>query len=376
MGGPLAALRAAKAKTLSRDRLRKSAAKTDLRRAGGDRAASASKPAAKSRRKKRAAAAAVEDDGAATGSKEAMHAPAPRKRSGKRAAGGEEGGSARKKRKQKRRRVTEGKAGAAAPAGGDDSAASAAGVRDGGAAGVEERKSDKQRRRKLARAAELSPLQLAMRRKLMGGRFRWINEQLYTMRGDSALQLFTEEPELFEEYHSGFRKQVGSWPVNPVDLFIAWLRKRPQLSVADFGCGEAAIARSVRNRVHSFDLVAARPEITAADMAHVPLDDAAVDVAIFCLALMGTNVVDALLEARRVLKPSGTLMIAEVKSRLETDGCGGIPGFISALRKLGFDLKAHDDRNRMFVLFVFTRADREPKPSVSLSLKACRYKKR
>lgn len=37
-------------------------------------------------------------------------------------------------------------------------------------------------------------------------------------------------------------------------------------------------------------------------MAHVPLEDASVNVAVFCLSLMGTNLRDYLLEAHRVLK--------------------------------------------------------------------------
>jgi len=39
--------------------------------------------------------------------------------------------------------------------------------------------------------------------------------------------------------------------------------------VADFGCGDAKIARSVANVVHSFDLVALNEHVTACDMAHV-----------------------------------------------------------------------------------------------------------
>ena len=48
------------------------------------------------------------------------------------------------------------------------------------------------------------------------------------------------------------------------------------------------IMRDVK-KVHSFDLVAKFPHITATDMAKVPLPDACVDVGVFCLALMGTN---------------------------------------------------------------------------------------
>ena len=72
-------------------------------------------------------------------------------------------------------------------------------------------------------------------------------------------------------------------------------------------CGEATLAQSVPQTVHSFDLVAANDHVTACDMAHTPLPTGAVDVCIFCLSLMGTNISDFILEARRVLKNDGVV---------------------------------------------------------------------
>lgn len=72
--------------------------------------------------------------------------------------------------------------------------------------------------------------------------------------------------------------------------------------IADFGCGEAKLAASVAQKVHSFDLVASNDTVTACDMSKVPLSNASVDVVVFCLSLMGTNLRDYLLEANRVLK--------------------------------------------------------------------------
>lgn len=76
----------------------------------------------------------------------------------------------------------------------------------------------------------------------------------------------------------------------------------PTYVIADFGCGEAELSKSVKQKVHSFDLVATNDCVTACDMAHVPLADSSVDVAVFCLSLMGTNLHDYLVEANRVLK--------------------------------------------------------------------------
>lgn len=48
------------------------------------------------------------------------------------------------------------------------------------------------------------------------------------------------------------------------------LCSRPSsLVVADFGCGDCKIARSVKNRVHSFDLAATCELVTVCDMANV-----------------------------------------------------------------------------------------------------------
>ena len=71
------------------------------------------------------------------------------------------------------------------------------------------------------------------------------------------------------QYHEGFRSQVQDWPENPVDVFIRFLRKHPDLVVGDFGCGDAKIAESVSNKVHSFDLQSVNPRVTACDIANV-----------------------------------------------------------------------------------------------------------
>ena len=43
-------------------------------------------------------------------------------------------------------------------------------------------------------------------------------------------------------------------------------------------------------------------QVTAGDMSHTPLESQSVDIAVFCLSLMGTNIRDYIKEANRVLK--------------------------------------------------------------------------
>lgn len=61
--------------------------------------------------------------------------------------------------------------------------------------------------------------------KLKGSRFRYINEQLYTSTGEKAVKLFKDDPTAFNAYHEGYRLQVESWPMNPLDKIIKSFRK-------------------------------------------------------------------------------------------------------------------------------------------------------
>lgn len=236
----------------------------------------------------------------------------------------------------------------------------------------------------------LTPLQQKMMAKLTGSRFRWINEQLYTITSDKALELMKEQPQLFDEYHDGFRSQVTSWPENPVDVFVDQIQQRAKkpvnapgglpglqesrkIVIADMGCGEAQLAADIneffkkynkrakkyqqrKHQVHSFDLKRANPRITVADIRHVPLPDNSCTIVVFCLALMGTNFLDFIKEAYRILAPRGELWIAEIKSRF-ADEKG--EEFVNALKLMGFFHKKTDNENKMFTRFEFFKPPQE-----------------
>ncbi|KAI2636965.1 methyltransferase-domain-containing protein [Hypomontagnella submonticulosa] len=299
-------------------------------------------------------------------------------------------------------------------------------------------------------ALKLTPLQAAMREKLVSARFRHLNETLYTKPSADAFKLFEESPEMFQEYHEGFRRQVDVWPENPVEGYIKDIKlrgrqKAPQKSkhghpaapaasstgvsplprtngtcyIADLGCGDAKLAESLQSEqkklrlsVLSFDLQSPSPLVTRADIANLPLEDGSVDVVVFCLALMGTNWLDFVEEAYRILHWKGELWVAEIKSRFgqvgkgknnrngapvthsvgnrrksqgkkgkgkDMDGADGeedetelaievdgaddkreetdVSAFVEALRKRGFVLQgAVDLRNKMFVKMHFLKA--------------------
>lgn len=249
----------------------------------------------------------------------------------------------------------------------------------------------------------LTPLQQKMMAKLSGSRFRWINEQLYTITSENALKLIKEQPSLFDEYHQGFRSQVQSWPENPVNVFVNQIKersKRPvnapgglpglypnkEVVIADMGCGEAQLSLDVSKflsegnnkksknnkgkfsrkpniKVHSFDLKKVNERITVADIKNVPLPDGSCTIVVFCLALMGTNFLDFIEEAHRILAPRGELWIAEIKSRFtenekKTKEEVG-DEFVNAIKMSGFFHKSTDNSNKMFSRFEFFKPTKD-----------------
>ena len=166
-----------------------------------------------------------------------------------------------------------------------------------------------------------------------------------------------------------------------MDAAIAWLRARPrEWRVADLGCGDAALAAAVPQTVHSFDLMAVVPGVIACNMADLPLAPASVEVAVFCLSLMGTDYGLFLEEAARVLTPTGFLWIAEVQSRfMDGEGRSVADEFVAAVEELGFSLRRRDGSNSHFLVLEFQGLKgrgKRARASEWPPLRACQYKKR
>ncbi|KAJ8931778.1 hypothetical protein NQ314_015310 [Rhamnusium bicolor] len=63
-------------------------------------------------------------------------------------------------------------------------------------------------------------LRQKMLEKLKAARFRFLNEQIYTTDSKEAHKIFKSDPEAFRAYHEGYRQQVKTWPLNPLDVII------------------------------------------------------------------------------------------------------------------------------------------------------------
>ena len=195
------------------------------------------------------------------------------------------------------------------------------------------------------------------------GDFSKMNNRWYATGSDKTHTRLEANPEEWAHYHTMYQELRKSWDVVPFEEEIRWLEQRQGLTVGDFGCGEALIAAGVsdRHQVHSYDHVAVNETVFACDIAGgVNVDDDSLDVAIFCLSLMGANFTDYIREAHRCLRIDGDLHIWEPASKFDD-----IDRFASDLARLGFDVLPPQQRG----LFVRIRALKNATtPALNLAL--------
>ncbi len=179
---------------------------------------------------------------------------------------------------------------------------------------------------------DVDPADVKRRRRRYGD-FSAMNRVWNQTRSERTHARLQANPEEWAQYHTLYREARKDWAVVPYEEMIRWCQQRIGYVIGDFGCGEAKLAEAVSDRhiVHSFDHIAVNENVVACDMAHVPLDDETLDVAIFSLSLMGANFSDYLREAHRTLKLDGQLHIIEATSRF-TDR----EQFTKALKEFGF----------------------------------------
>ncbi len=195
------------------------------------------------------------------------------------------------------------------------------------------------------------------------GDFSKMNNRWYAAASQSTHARLAGNPEEWAHYHTMYQQLRKSWTVVPYKEEIQWLSERQRkLVVGDFGCGEALIAAAVsdRHQVHSFDHVAINDSVVACDIARVPMESGTLDVAIFCLSLMGANFTDYVREAHRCLRLDGLLHVWEPASYFSD-----VNRFCSALGRLGFDVMGPQTEG-LFVRVYAVRNAKKPDPTLVL----------
>ena len=170
------------------------------------------------------------------------------------------------------------------------------------------------------------------RRNFQYGDFSRMNARWSNSYSHTTYERLQGNPEEWMQYHTLYQEARKTWSVIPYEEAIKWLQKRSDLVVADFGCGEALIAKTLagKHTVHSFDFIAINDSVIECDITRVPLEDNCLDVAMFNLSLIGLNISDYIREAARTLKLDGQLWIYEVTSHIKD-----IQGFVRGLELAG-----------------------------------------
>ncbi|CAF1966188.1 unnamed protein product [Rotaria magnacalcarata] len=220
---------------------------------------------------------------------------------------------------------------------------------------------------------------------MVTSRFRYLNEKLYTTTSKEAQKMFEQDPQSFFAYHQGYATSMSKWPDHPIDEIMGYIRKRSaNLVIVDMGCGDARLARTLKSthpNIHSFDLVALNDHVQVCDIAHTPLNNDSVDIVIFCLSLMGTNLTDFIHEAHRILRLRGTMKIIEIASRFENQP----QKFIRKIESMGFQCSKTDSleeksksssSSQYFYAFDFVKTSTQIKSKSILTLAPCLHKKR
>ena len=160
---------------------------------------------------------------------------------------------------------------------------------------------------------------------------------------------FTDNPESFFRYHRLRNERMEKWDEIPYE-YIATKIKNRNHKVVDFGCGENKFKDCIpNNTVISFDHVAFDDSVIGCDIRDVSehLSDESVDVAVFSLALWGTNFREYIKEAYRVLNFGGVIHIAEPAKYYETEEL--LANVSNLITEVGFKVIGNVEKRGKFI---------------------------
>jgi superfamily II DNA or RNA helicase len=176
----------------------------------------------------------------------------------------------------------------------------------------------------------------------------------FNRRGKTTLSTtmhkeFTDNPDSWFRYHKLRKERMDQWDEIPYEYIATKIRNRNH-KIIDFGCGENLFRHCVpHNEVLAFDHVAIDDSVIACDIKDISqyVSDESVDVAMFSLALWGTNYRDYITEAHRVLNFGGMIHIAEPAKSYPTQE--DEQELINLITDSGFTIVGHIERRSKFI---------------------------
>jgi ribosomal RNA-processing protein 8 len=158
---------------------------------------------------------------------------------------------------------------------------------------------------------------------------------------------FLDNPESWFRYHALRNDRMKDWPEIPYE-YIATKIKDKRDVVVDFGCGENLMRHKIpNNKVYAFDHVSIDDSVIACDMRNTGLNDETIDIAVFSLALWGTNYKEYFIEANRIMNRRGLIYIAEPSKNYESEK--DLQNLINILDECGFEIKGTIENRGKFI---------------------------
>jgi superfamily II DNA or RNA helicase len=194
------------------------------------------------------------------------------------------------------------------------------------------------------------------------GDFSRLNRKWNVSSSSILHKRLTKDNEEWVHYHQLYREAREKWPVVPYLEIIKRYKNRNSLIIGDFGCGEAFIHKELNyiHKVYSFDHVAINKFVTACDIQKTPLENEILDVAVFCLSLMGKEIKNYIIEANRTLKLDGRIHIIESASRFKN-----LDEFKRQLKKFGFEFIVIEEMWK-FIHITAQKSDRPIKSDATI----------
>ncbi len=182
-----------------------------------------------------------------------------------------------------------------------------------------------------------------------------------TCRSNTMHERFQKNKDEFIEYHRQREIAKREWQEDPVDrvaeIISDWSGRFNR--IADMGCGMNKLKLVLSNReVQGFDHYSEDSSVIQSDMSNLKgiVSDESYDVAVFCLSLWGTNYDDYFVEAHRILRLDGRMIIVEPETKFGNDErFDSIENFINKIENYGFERKGNYVKRFGFVYFKFER---------------------
>lgn len=180
--------------------------------------------------------------------------------------------------------------------------------------------------------------------------FSRMNSTINNAKSQTIHNKIQQNPHFLLEYYEKLDEKKKLWEFDPVNIIANKINglKWPanvimKLVIGDFGCGRAKLAELLKeNKMYNFDhhnII--NDKIIVCDMKSVPLkEDGKLDVAVFCLSLMGENWPDYITEAKRCVAKNGLLFIAETANSLSAR----LSELRNVIRDQGFEIYSDEER--------------------------------